>query len=65
MNELTQHMRYKTPLSKMVWKKVTGKMYTPMRVGYIFITVKINITIGYLIYKLATASYVPILALTV
>ncbi len=58
-------MRYKTSLSKMVWQDVAGKMYTPMRVGYIFITVKINITIGYLIYKLATASYVPILALAV
>ena len=60
MTTLTHHMQYKTPLSSMVWRCIAGKMYTPMRIGYALISIKVNIIMLVLVYRLATQASIPL-----
>ena len=61
-HEYSHHLQYRTPLTKLVWREMAGSMYTPMRIGYALISIKVNLVILYLIYKLATSAPIPMVS---
>ncbi len=57
---LTTHLAYRTPYSRIAWRLTTGRMYMPMRIGYMLINLKVYIVLGTLFYLLASGHAMPV-----
>jgi len=56
---LTVHLAYRTPYSRIAWRVVAGRMFIPLRIGYMLINLKVYIVLGTLFYLLASGHAIP------
>ncbi len=58
--DMTKHMAYRTPYSRIVWQSVVGtRMYRIMRIGYILINIKVFTVTGTALYMIVTGGSIP------